>query len=44
VPFLTDDTALVVVGAVNVAITASFVANVLHLVADPRRLRALGDA
>jgi hypothetical protein len=43
VPFLTDDTTLVL-GAVNASITAGLVANLLYLLADPRRLRALGDA
>ena len=43
VPFLTDDTTLVL-GAVNASITAGLVANLLYLVADPRRLRAFGEA
>jgi hypothetical protein len=43
VPFLTDDTTLVL-AAVNASITAGLVANLLYLVADPRRLRAVGDA
>lgn len=43
VPFLTDDTTRVV-GAVNASLVAGLVANLLYLVADPRRLRAAGDA
>ena len=43
VPFLTDDTTLVL-GAVNASIAAGLVANLLYLLADPPRLRALGDA
>jgi hypothetical protein len=42
VPFLTDDTT-VVLGAVNASIAAGLVVNLVHLIADPRRLRALGD-
>jgi hypothetical protein len=43
VPFLTDDTTLVL-GAVNASITAGLVTNLVYAVADPRRLRAFGDA
>ena len=43
VPFLTEDTTLVL-GAVNASMTAGLLANLLYLIADPRRLRAFGDA
>lgn len=42
VPFLTDETDLVL-GWVNASIVVNLVANVLYFVADPPRLRALGD-
>lgn len=43
VPFLTNATTLVL-GAVNASIAAGLVANLVYLIADPPRLRALGDA
>ncbi len=42
-PFLTEDTTRVL-GAVNASLVAGLVANLLYLLADPRRLRAAGDA
>ena len=42
VPFLTDDTTRVL-GWVNASVVASLVANSIYLVADPPRLKALGD-
>jgi hypothetical protein len=43
VPFLTEDTTRVL-GAVNASIIVGIVANLLYVVADRPRLRALGDA
>ena len=43
VPFLTHDTTLVL-DAVNASIVVGIVANLVYVVADPRRLRAVGDA
>ena len=43
VPFLTDDMAQVI-GLVNASLLAGVVANALYVVADPRWLRALGEA
>ena len=43
VPFLTDDTPLVL-DAVNASIAVGLLANLVHVVADPREVRALGDA
>ena len=42
VPFLTDATVLVL-GIVNASFVVGIVANIVYLVADPPRLRALGD-
>ena len=42
IPFLTDDTAQVM-DWVNASILTNLVANVLYFVADPPRVRALGD-
>ena len=42
VPFLTGDMTLVL-GLVNTTLIASVVANLVYVVADPPRLRALGD-
>jgi hypothetical protein len=42
VPFLTPDTEKVL-GLVNASIVAGLVANLVYLVADPPRLRSLGD-
>lgn len=42
VPFLTDATVLVL-GIVNASFVVGIVANLVYLVADPPRLRALGD-
>jgi hypothetical protein len=42
VPFLTDATVLVI-GLVNASLVAGVVANLVYLVADPPRLRSLGD-
>ena len=42
VPFLTDTTVLVI-GLVNASLVVGVVANLVYLVADPPRLRALGD-
>lgn len=42
VPFLTQDTRLVL-GWVNASIVAGLVANLVYVVADPPRLKALGD-
>ena len=42
VPFLTDDTRQVL-GWVNASIVVALVSNVLYAVADPPRLRAVGD-
>ena len=41
-PFLTPDTEKVL-GVVNASIIAGLVANLVYLVADPPRLRSLGD-
>lgn len=43
VPFLTDDTE-VVIPILNAALVISIVVNAMYLIADPRWLRALGDA
>ena len=43
VPFLTDDTE-VVIPILNAALVISIVVNAIYLIADPRWLRALGDA
>jgi hypothetical protein len=42
VEFLTDETPLVL-GLVNASVIAGIVANVVYLVQDPRRLRAVGE-
>ncbi|MEE2033721.1 hypothetical protein [Rhodococcus chondri] len=42
VPFLTDDTTRVL-GWVNASVVVSLVANCIYLLADPPRLKALGD-
>jgi hypothetical protein len=42
VPFLTDDTPQVL-GVVNASLLAGVAANLVYLVRDPPRLRALGD-
>ena len=42
VPFLTDATVLVI-GLVNASLVVGVVANLVYLVADPPRLRSLGD-
>lgn len=42
VPFLTDTTVLVI-GLVNASLVVGVVANLVYLVADPPRLRSLGD-
>ena len=42
VPFLTDATVLVL-GIVNASFVVGIVANLVYLVADPPRLRAVGD-
>lgn len=42
VPFLTDDTA-VVIGWVNASIAVGIAVNLIHMAADPPALKALGD-
>jgi hypothetical protein len=43
VPFLTDDTEAVI-PILNAALVISIVVNAIYLIADPRWLRAMGDA
>lgn len=43
VPFLTEDTSDVV-PVINAGLVVSIVANAIYLIADPRWLRAIGDA